>query len=153
MSILLEVMLMVSISDVKKVLTHFLFVFIAHLRKTQKPCSSIGQLGNPTAGNETSEPVPVYTDDFLSGKHIQKVVCGDYFTVLLSTDGKLYSFGANEYGQLGLGDNNKKSQPIVIIGDLLGKVVIDVAAGSVHTIAIVSTGQVYSWGSNHKYVF
>ena len=36
---------------------------------------------------------------------IKQVSCGDSFTVCLSDDGDLYSFGANDNGQLGLGED------------------------------------------------
>ena len=56
---------------------------------------SVGQLGNPSISNSSNVPVPVYTGNFLNGKIIKKVVAKGRFTIALSTEGKLYSWGEN----------------------------------------------------------
>lgn len=52
-------------------------------------------MGSPSSTNRTYEPVQVYNGDFLSGKTIVKVAAGDYFSVALSSDGKVYTWGSN----------------------------------------------------------
>ena len=37
-----------------------------------------------------------------------------YHTLALKNDGTVYSFGDNNYGQLGLGDNNDRLLPVQI---------------------------------------
>jgi len=121
----------------------------------------------------------------------KKVVAGDYFSMALTTDGKLYSWGSNvcfvfitcarcivllvlvlrnnccllfekDVGQLGLGEGSSRTvtQPTLVTGnssggghgELTDKTIIDIAAGTKHSLAIISTGQIYSWGSNLGYV-
>ena len=36
---------------------------------------------------------------------VLQVACGMHHTVVLLSNGKVYTFGNNSYGQLGLGDN------------------------------------------------
>ncbi|XP_069118156.1 serine/threonine-protein kinase Nek9-like isoform X1 [Argopecten irradians] len=61
--------------------------------------------------------------------------------------GKMYTFGSNKYGQLGVGDFKKKSRICRVSGALTGKRVINVTCGSYFTVAATSDSQVYSWGN------
>eukprot|EP00826_Nyctotherus_ovalis_P037218 TRINITY_DN3382_c0_g2_i1.p1 TRINITY_DN3382_c0_g2~~TRINITY_DN3382_c0_g2_i1.p1 ORF type:complete len:803 (-),score=226.48 TRINITY_DN3382_c0_g2_i1:643-3051(-) len=69
---------------------------------------------------------------------------GDGFTLLLTEKGALYSYGANGYGQLGLGDFKSH--------DFAEKVplsnVAQIMCGNDHCLAIDNGHQLYSWGSN-----
>ena len=51
---------------------------------------------------------------------IKQVCCGDRHTTILTHASKLYSFGANDYGQLGHGHNRPVSQPKKIKGPVFG---------------------------------
>jgi len=47
--------------------------------------------------------------------NIIKIECGCDFTMALDKDGKLWAFGSNNYGQLGLsGQNNRVTEPMPI---------------------------------------
>ncbi|XP_033731187.1 serine/threonine-protein kinase Nek9-like, partial [Pecten maximus] len=61
--------------------------------------------------------------------------------------GKVYTFGSNKYGQLGVGDFKKKSRICRVAGALTGKRVINVTCGSYFTVAATTDSQVYSWGN------
>ncbi|XP_060069030.1 serine/threonine-protein kinase Nek9-like [Ylistrum balloti] len=61
--------------------------------------------------------------------------------------GKVYTFGSNKYGQLGVGDFKKKSGICRVAGALTGKRVINVTCGSYFTVAATNDSQVYSWGN------
>lgn len=64
--------------------------------------------------------------------------------VQAAQDGEVYSFGRNEYGQLGQGDWTKKFVPTKIEG-LSG--VKAISAGQIHSLALLESGEVYSFGS------
>ncbi|XP_065655109.1 alsin isoform X2 [Hydra vulgaris] len=64
-----------------------------------------------------------------------------------STNTEVWSWGKNTYGQLGLGDLSNRCEP-TLINKLKGKNIIQVTAGSDHSIALTAHGQVYSWGDN-----
>eukprot|EP01105_Mastigella_eilhardi_P021285 TRINITY_DN5141_c0_g1_i2.p1 TRINITY_DN5141_c0_g1~~TRINITY_DN5141_c0_g1_i2.p1 ORF type:complete len:681 (-),score=152.84 TRINITY_DN5141_c0_g1_i2:52-2094(-) len=57
-----------------------------------------GQLGH---GGTESEFLPRKVDA-MTGKLVCKVACGGMHTLILDTDGRVYSTGSGEYGQLGL---------------------------------------------------
>ena len=75
-------------------------------------------------------------------------------TVLaLKSDGTLYAWGRNNYGQLGDGTttDDYKSTPVQVVGSdgqglLTG--VMDMSAGYRHCMAITKDGGVYTWGYN-----
>jgi alpha-tubulin suppressor-like RCC1 family protein len=67
------------------------------------------------------------------------------FFLALTTDGKLYSWGTNASGQLGLGDTVTRSTPTLIttLTDI-----VDYKIGNGISYAVTKNGDVYSWGSN-----
>ncbi|KAM3856982.1 alsin [Diretmus argenteus] len=67
--------------------------------------------------------------------------------VLPSLQTEVWSWGQGEHGQLGLGDNLARLQPLCI-KSLSSKEVLRVAAGAHHSLALTAQSQVFSWGSN-----
>jgi alpha-tubulin suppressor-like RCC1 family protein len=64
--------------------------------------------------------------------------------------GQLYAFGANYAGQLGSASNSDPNPTPTLVG-LPGAtgVVVQVAAGADHSLAVTSTGQLYAFGGNN----
>eukprot|EP00887_Chlorella_sp_A99_P000742 scaffold5.g742.t1 len=60
---------------------------------------------------------------------------------------RVYAWGRGDCGQLGLGSSEDVGQPRCVEG-LLGKDVVDAAAGAFHTAAVTSEGELYVAGSN-----
>jgi alpha-tubulin suppressor-like RCC1 family protein len=86
----------------------------------------------------------------LAGKTIVKIAAGDNHVLALASDGTVYSWGANNFGQLGNGTNINSNVPVAVntSGVLFGKHIIDISADAAHSIALASDGTVYTWGSN-----
>ena len=112
-----------------------------------------GQLGNGTTENSS---MPVCISDIegspLNGKDIVDVYA-DYSTMIVKdSDGKLYSWGYNGYGQLGDGKTTDSSMPICISNiensPLKGKNIVDVHNYGSTIIAKDSNGKLYTWGYN-----
>lgn len=76
---------------------------------------------------------------------------GNKHTVSLKTNGSLFTFGDNTYGQLGIGgmSNENHIEPIKIKNDL-GLKFTKIAVGKNHTLAIDQNGNVYSFGANES---
>jgi len=70
---------------------------------------------------------------------------GFYFSVAIKTDGTLWAWGLNAYGQLGDGTTIKKLVPTQIGTDTNWA---SVAAGNYHTMAIKTDGTLWAWGYN-----
>jgi len=76
----------------------------------------------------------------------QSVVCGYYHTVALKSNGTLWAWGANNYGQLGDGTTLGKSSPIQVGSATDWQ---SVACDSEHTMALKSAGTLWAWGRNN----
>jgi len=75
------------------------------------------------------------------------VVAGNFHTVALKSDGTVWAWGSNSNGQLGDGTTTDSATPVQVSG-LPAMKAIAIAAGSVHTVALMEDGTVRAWGSN-----
>jgi regulator of chromosome condensation len=92
----------------------------------------------------------------LSKYNICQIQAGEHHTVVLSVDGKVYSFGRGDSGQLGRkGPDNNRGQVAEgfsdgvgrVGGALIGKAIKQISCGSNHTLALSTDGDsVYAWG-------
>ncbi|GJN03583.1 hypothetical protein PR202_ga21045 [Eleusine coracana subsp. coracana] len=78
-------------------------------------------------------------------ENVLVIAVGAFHNLALTIDGVLWAWGNNEYGQLGTGDTQPRSQPIRIEG-LSELKLIDIAAGGWHSTALTEDGEVYAWG-------
>lgn len=114
-----------------------------------------GELGNATNnGSHAANPTPTLIT--LPGKNgtISQIAAGTDHSAVLTSTGQLYTFGGNYYGQLGNSTNSGTSNPnptpaTVSLPASSGKIV-QIAAGSSHTLALTSTGKLYAWGYNFE---
>ncbi|XP_054723026.1 E3 ubiquitin-protein ligase MYCBP2-like [Uloborus diversus] len=81
-----------------------------------------------------------------------QIACGLHHNVLLVQTGDVYTFGNNQHGQLGHGDFNIRGAPTLLKfpSSHTSTSIIQVAAGSCHTVLLNSQGQVYTFGNNQK---
>ncbi|KIY46829.1 RCC1/BLIP-II protein [Fistulina hepatica ATCC 64428] len=88
---------------------------------------------------------------------VSKATAGISFSAVLTTSGRVYTFGSSEKGQLGNGvtgeritTGNKTAFDIedhpILVKDL--EDVVQISAGQQHCLALDSTGRVYVWGFN-----
>lgn len=99
-----------------------------------------GQVGAIGAKLEQTTPIQV---DFLA--NVTAIAAGGYHSVALRSDGTVWAWGDNYYGQVGDGSTYNRPTPTQVSG-LSG--VIAVAAGSYYTLAVKSDGTVWAWGQN-----
>ncbi|XP_076827453.1 retinitis pigmentosa GTPase regulator b isoform X2 [Brachyhypopomus gauderio] len=76
------------------------------------------------------------------------VACGDEHTALITENGKLFMFGSNNWGQLGLGSKNSVNKPTCVKALKSEKVML-VACGRTHTLVYTSCGNLYGAGGNN----
>ena len=64
----------------------------------------------------------------------------------IALDGTAYCWGANFFGQLGIGNHGDRSQPTPVAGNLQ---FAQVSVGRYHTCALTPDGDAYCWGANN----
>jgi alpha-tubulin suppressor-like RCC1 family protein len=100
-----------------------------------------GQLG---VNNTTDRSTPVTT--LLGGNNWKSIACGGGHTVALKTDGSLWTWGRNSYGQLGVNNTTRRSTPVTTL--LGGNNWKSIACGYRHTVALKTDGSLWTWGNN-----
>ena len=69
-------------------------------------------------------------------------------TLVKTFDGKLFGFGYNKYGELGIGNDINQSRPVEC--EEYPEDVVDIKCGHNHTIILTSNNEVYSCGANYS---
>ena len=112
-----------------------------------------GQLGleRDDVGNtttiETLTRVPLP-----AGVSVVDVAAGDYHSVLLTSQGEVYTFGCGRSGQLGHGTRDSLSTPTKV-ARLDGVHIVKIAAGAQSTLAVSASGRVYMMGTLGRYTY
>ncbi|MGN0532083.1 MAG: RCC1 domain-containing protein, partial [Eubacterium sp.] len=109
-----------------------------------------GQLGRETSSNSDSTFTQV--TDGISGVNITAIAAGGYHTVLLDTNGNVWTAGYNYCGQLGRDENNgsykaNSTFKKVTVGD--GVKIKAIAAGGNHTVLLDVNNNVWTAGENN----
>ncbi|XP_060202019.1 ultraviolet-B receptor UVR8-like isoform X2 [Lycium barbarum] len=99
--------------------------------------NQFGQLGLGT-GTDHAETSPRLVDaSVLENKNAKVVSCGARHNAIMTEDSKVYSWGWNKYGQLGLGDTVDRNDPCEVpIDDCTPK---NVACGWWHTLLLAES--------------
>ena len=116
--------------------------------------NSNGQLGvNDASVDNSSTPMQVVDgtgDQHLSS--VASIAANDDQSFALKTDGTVWSWGRNTYGELGDGTYSNRSIPVIVCmtGDDPCTTpltdVIQISAGFWHTMALKNDGSVWTWG-------
>ena len=105
-----------------------------------------GQLGNGTTTNSGLGKVIMPAD----GTKFTKISAGFNYSLAIGSDGNLYGWGDNSYGQLGIGNPSvsPNQQPIKVILPTGIPKFTQISAGDSHSLALGTDGNLYSWGYN-----
>ncbi|TYI62811.1 hypothetical protein E1A91_D10G273100v1 [Gossypium mustelinum] len=115
-----------------------------------------GQCGQGSTDDELS---PTCVSSLL-GIRIESVAAGLWHTVCVSTDGDVYAFGGNQFGQLGTGGDQAETLPRLLDAPSLENTNVKiVSCGARHSAIITEDGKIFCWGWNKygqdpwKYIF
>lgn len=80
-------------------------------------------------------------------KDAAQVAASDSFAAYVSDTGALYTWGKNNFSQLGSGSSEDSDKPVKILDSGVKKV----SLGSAFGLALMEDGSVYGWGDNTYY--
>jgi alpha-tubulin suppressor-like RCC1 family protein len=112
----------------------------------------VGQLGRP-GGGDPATPGPVDVQ-WPTGTYVVSAATGSSHTCALISDGSVYCWGWNTFGQLGNATNVGAYDPTppnptpAKVDFAWPQPPVALAAGFAHTCALLSDGTVYCWGSD-----
>ncbi|WP_052122816.1 hypothetical protein, partial [Bifidobacterium actinocoloniiforme] len=112
-----------------------------------------GQLGD--GSNDVSdrpEQVHAPTNGGNPANTWKTISAGDQFSLAIGSDGHAYSWGANDYGQLGNGTNTRSNRPEQVHAPDSGNPANTwktISTGGSRSLAIGSDDHAYSWGANY----
>ncbi len=104
---------------------------------------NFGRLGH---GDDEEQLIPKKIDA-LDDVTVVKIENGNGASYAIDDLGRLYSWGQNTNGQLGLGDEVNRNVPSLVT-DLADETIVDVSSGTSHTVVLTADGDVYAFGSN-----
>lgn len=133
---------------------------------TEKPIitQTLGEIKNlqPTNGNllepkvpekkksEPDEMLHLVPGEFLAPNidgRIKEIACGNQHTLFLSERGKVYAYGKNMDGQLGINSRKEAKEP-TLINAFHDDFIVHVACGIDFSLAVSDSGSVFAWGNN-----
>ncbi|XP_022121918.2 X-linked retinitis pigmentosa GTPase regulator-like [Pieris rapae] len=86
---------------------------------------------------------------FIKNDPIVAISCGDEHSAVICQNGRVFVFGANVWGQLGLGHKDEVTRPSCVKW-LKPHRTMFVACGRAHTIFVTDTNAIYSVGCNEE---
>jgi alpha-tubulin suppressor-like RCC1 family protein len=101
-----------------------------------------GGLGHGDTGNEA---VPRLIEA-LNHMVVKQVAAGSSYSMVLTRDGDVFTWGCGYDGRLGHGDEDNQLVPKRVEGFTN---VTDIAAGGAQSLAVGEAGAVYTWGANY----
>ncbi|XP_053683215.1 probable E3 ubiquitin-protein ligase HERC4 isoform X2 [Sabethes cyaneus] len=105
----------------------------------------LGQLGHDSDQNSFPTPRMVKS---IATKTVVQIAAGQMHNLALTNSGELYAWGANGYGQLGLGMTNEKVSTPTLVKSLAGIPIAFITCGGCHSFAISKSGAIFCWGKN-----
>ena len=107
--------------------------------------NSYGQLGTGTT-DSAYEPVKVNERKENNDDTAVKTANGTDHYLALKSDGTVWAWGNNDYGQIGNGTNISPGEPVKV-NNLSN--ITDIKAGDGFSLALKSDGTVWAWGKNN----
>lgn len=105
----------------------------------------------------TSDVCVPTTLDVLMDEDVIQAVTGTHHSIVLTVDGKVYTWGKNDTGALGHSDSHidmysLEEYPRLLDCQDMGDKTVYVAAGSGRSAAVTSEGKLFLWGRNMGHI-
>ncbi|MCT6810968.1 MAG: InlB B-repeat-containing protein, partial [Bifidobacterium sp.] len=103
---------------------------------------------SPKQGPDSGQTKVTLVPPAARGIRFSQVSAGDDHSLALGSDGNIYAWGANKYGQLGDGTTTDRLTPVQIPKPTGVNRFIQVSAGKAFSVALDGQGHVWAWGLN-----
>lgn len=136
---------------------------VAELTKPQSEEVTSGKIGIKITGKKVGTTIVtanqvgsgnvgvIQVEVIAKGETIEpNVITNGSHTISLRVDGKVFTWGDNEYGQLGTGNTQNHDEPVEV-NFPEGTIITQIAAGEYHNVALDKDGNVWTWGRNNYY--
>jgi alpha-tubulin suppressor-like RCC1 family protein len=107
-----------------------------------------GQLGTGWLGSGTQVFGPQLLAGILCGVKVVHISCGGTHTIAVAETGRMLSWGLNDVGQLGVGDNLPRFTPTEIEGAIAQERVVFTSSSTATNAAVTTTNAIWLWGLN-----
>ncbi len=105
--------------------------------------NAYGTLGNGTTTSATKPTKATMPTNTV----VTQIAAGYDHALALTEDGEVYTWGSNDYGQLGIStDSSVKTPTKITIG--AQETIVSIAAGEKFSLALTEDGTIYAWGNN-----
>ena len=104
-----------------------------------------GRLGD---GTTTNRYTLVQVRASWGTRLIVQVAAGDTHSLAVADDGTVWAWGSNATGRLGDGTTTTRRTPVQVYASWGTRLIVQVAAGDNHSLAVADDGTVWAWGSN-----
>jgi alpha-tubulin suppressor-like RCC1 family protein len=87
-------------------------------------------------------------------ERVVNIELGGFFTIAMTNQNRIFAWGRNDRGQLGVASPSSSNVPIDISSRfpfISEETIVDIKLGFEHALALSSTGRVFSWGSSNAY--
>ena len=104
-----------------------------------------GEKSKEKDGQQKPRPVS-FAEGELKGETPKLIACGGSHTALVTSSGKLFTWGANSEGQAGHMLRQPHGAP-TLVTSMEGETTTQIACGRFSMLAVTSDGRAYFWGS------
>lgn len=113
--------------------------------------NSFGQTGYEK-GLTLQTPYLIDIHHLAKDEYTTHVACGLKHSLCLTNKGRVFVAGSNELGQLGLLDSSDTNSftPLTFPELFQDETIVQIKAGHYHSVALTSTGRIFTWGSNQE---
>ncbi|KAK8807223.1 hypothetical protein WA158_003982 [Blastocystis sp. Blastoise] len=86
----------------------------------------------------------------LEGSRIQDISCGLESSMCLTDKGEVYTWGSDDYGQLGHGSGARYIEKPTKIKSIRNIPMVKIVSGEYHCLALSNKNEVYAWGRGNN---
>ncbi|XP_019960901.2 probable E3 ubiquitin-protein ligase HERC3 [Paralichthys olivaceus] len=112
--------------------------------------SLLSDRGSVLCVDTTHHPFTPRLQKELCNIPVRQVACGSQHSVVLTNDGRVYTWGQDSRGQLGLGEGKPGANSPQHLRSLSSIALVHIAAGGEQSFALSVSGGVFGWGRNDR---